>query len=124
MARIIVIDDDAVLRATVVRALETVGHEVRAAEEGEHGLALLAEQPADLLITDIFMPGQDGIVTLVRIRKEFPGLKVIVMSGGGMDGRLDFLEDARVLGALATLRKPFGPADVRRVVKEVLEGAP
>ena len=121
MARIIVIDDDQLLRTTVRRALESEGHEVREADEGEQGLALLAAQPADLLITDIFMPGQDGIVTLVRMRKEFPGLKVIVMSGGGMDGRLDFLEDARMLGAVATLRKPFGPADVRRVVADVLK---
>jgi DNA-binding NtrC family response regulator len=121
MARIIVIDDDASLRLTVRRALEKEGHEVLEAEEGERGLELLAAEPPDILITDVFMPGQDGIVTLVRMRKEFPGIKVIVMSGGGMDGRLDFLEDARMLGAVATLRKPFGLDDVRRVVREVLE---
>ena len=123
MARIIVIDDDASLRLTIRRALEKEGHEVLEADEGARGLALLAEAPADLLITDVFMPGQDGIVTLLQIRKQQPGLKVIVMSGGGLDGRLDLLEDAKVLGAARTLRKPFGVQDIRRVVAEVLKEA-
>jgi DNA-binding NtrC family response regulator len=122
MARIIVIDDDASLRLTVRRALEKEGHEVREADDGERGLALLAESGADLLMTDVFMPGQDGIVTLLQIRKKHPGLKVIVMSGGGFDGRLDLLEDARMLGATRTISKPFSIADVRQIVKDVLAG--
>ncbi|HEY6140321.1 MAG TPA: response regulator [Thermoanaerobaculia bacterium] len=120
MARIIVIDDDASLRLTIRRALEKEGHEVREAPDGASGIALLATTAVDLLITDVFMPGQDGIVTLLQIRKEHPGLKVIVMSGGGLDGRLDLLADAEMLGATRTLRKPFGVQDLRRVVKEVL----
>jgi len=117
-----VIDDDVALRATVRRALESIGHEVREAEDGASGLALLQSQPADLLITDIFMPGQDGILTLLHVRKEQPWLKVIVMSGGGLDGRLDLLEDAKVLGAARALRKPFGTEELRAAVREVLEG--
>ena len=120
MARIVIIDDDAFLRLTMRRALEKEGHEVLEADDGAAGVALLATSPVELLITDVFMPGQDGIVTLLQIRKEHPGLKVIVMSGGGLDGRLDLLEDAKMLGATRTLRKPFGVQDVRRMVKEVL----
>lgn len=123
MARIIVIDDDASLRLTIRRALEKEGHDVREADDGARGLALLAESSADLLITDVFMPGQDGIVTLLKIRKQHPGLKVVVMSGGAFDGRVDLLEDARVLGATRTISKPFNIEDVRRIVAEVLAGA-
>ncbi len=122
MARIIVIDDEAALRRTVGRALETAGHEVREASDGEAGLKLLADQGADLVITDIFMPGQDGIVTVRRIRREFPAVKVIAMSGGDSTGRMDLRSDAVLLGAATSLAKPFEVADLLAAVRRVLEG--
>ncbi len=92
MARIILIDDEDAVRRTVRLAL----------------------------ITDIFMPGQDGIVTVRRIRKEFPGVKVIAVSGGDSTGRLDLRKDAELLGAATSLRKPFSSADLLRAVRDVL----
>src|SRR6266568_4403346 len=80
MARIILIDDEDAVRRTVRLALERAGHQVLEASDGEAGLKLLAQSGADLVITDIFMPGQDGIVTVRRIRKESPGVKVIAVS--------------------------------------------
>ena len=82
MAKIIVIDDNDAARSTMRRVLERVGHEVLEASDGDAGLKLLAETGVTLVITDIFMPGQDGIVTLRRIKKEFPGVRVIAVSGG------------------------------------------
>src|SRR5438034_3960830 len=120
MARIIVIDDNDAVRSTMRRALEPTGHQVLEASDGEAGMKLLAEPGADLVITDIFMPGQDGIVTLRRIRKEFPGVRVIAVSGGDATGRIDLRRDAELLGAARTLRKPFAPADLRRAVQETL----
>ena len=120
MARIIVIDDNDAARSTMRRTLERDGHEVLDASDGVAGLKLLAESGARLVITDIFMPGQDGIVTLRRIKKEFPGVRVIAVSGGDATGRIDLRRDAELLGAAGTLRKPFGPADLRRVVEETL----
>src|SRR5438046_713545 len=67
-----------------------------------------------------FMPGQDGIVTIRRIKKEFPGVRVIAVSGGDATGRIDLREDAELLGAARTLRKPFAPAELRRAVDETL----
>src|SRR5437899_12139333 len=75
MARIIVIDDNDAARSTMRRVLEKAGHQVLEASDGNAGLKLLAETGTALVITDIFMPGQDGIVTLRRIRKEFPGVR-------------------------------------------------
>ena len=80
MARIHVIDDDVQVRPMVCRALEGLGHEVTAHIEGAAGMAVIAADPPDLVITDVFMPGQDGIVTLLRLRKAFPQLRVVVMS--------------------------------------------
>ena len=100
--------------------VEGAGHQLLEADDGEVGMRLLAEHRPDLVITDLFMPGQDGIVTVRRIRKEFPDVKVIVVSGGDSTGRLDLRKDAEVLGAMASLRKPFAAADLLRAIREVL----
>src|SRR5712691_13430957 len=120
MARIIVIDDNDAVRMTMRRALERAGHEVLEASDGEAGLKLLAETGAPLVITDIFMPGQDGIVTIRRIRKESPGVKVIAVSGGDSTGRLDLRKAAELFGAATSLRKPFSSAALLRAVQDVL----
>lgn len=120
MARVILIDDeDAVCKATR-RSLERAGHEVVEASDGEEGLKLLAEKGADLVITDIFMPGQDGILTVRRMRKEFPQVQVIAVSGGDSSGRLDLRKDAEFLGAAASLQKPFPPSDLLETIRQVL----
>ncbi len=124
MARILVIDDDDAVRSTVRRILELLGHEVREADDGAAGLKLLGERDADLVITDIFMPGQDGIVTVGRIRKEFPRVKIIAMSGGDSTGRMDLRHDAVLMGAAASLAKPFTPGDLLETVQRVLEPKP
>lgn len=120
MTRIVLIDDDDAVRRTTRLVLERAGHQVLEANEGEAGLQLLAQDGVDLVITDIFMPGQDGIVTVRRIRKEFPRVKVIAVSGGDSTGRLDLRRDAELLGAATSLKKPFSPAELLRAVQEVL----
>src|SRR5438034_9091861 len=109
MARIIVIDDNDAARVTMRRVLEKAGHQVLEASDGDAGLKLLAEIGVTLVITDIFMPGQDGIVTLRRITKEFPGARVIAVSGGHSTGLIDLPMDAGTLGTARTLRSPSPP---------------
>jgi len=120
MARIIVIDDQEPIRRIVRRALEQEGHEVLDASEGEMGMQLLERHTADVVITDIFMPGQDGILTLRQIRKQFPAVKVIVISGGDSTGLLDLRHDAELLGAVKSLQKPFNAREIMDVVRSVL----
>src|SRR2546427_5810336 len=93
MARILVIDDQEAIRRIVRRSLEQEGHQVMDASDGEMGMQVLARHGADLVITDIFMPGQDGILTLRQVRKQFPGVKVIDISGGDSSGMLDRSEE-------------------------------
>lgn len=121
MARILVIDDQESIRRVVRRALEQQGHQVLDASDGEMGMAILARHAADVVITDIFMPGQDGILTLGQIRKQFPEVKVVVMSGGDSTGTLDLRRDAELLGALKSLQKPFNAKELIEVVRAVLE---
>jgi len=121
MARILVIDDQEPIRRIVRRALEQAGHEVVDASDGGIGMEILARQPADVVISDIFMPGQDGILTLRQIRKQFPDVKVIVMSGGDSTGLLDLRRDAELLGAVKSLQKPFTGREIVELVRSVLE---
>jgi CheY-like chemotaxis protein len=121
MARVLVIDDQEPIRRIVRTALERAGHEVLDAGDGERGLQLLESHTADVVLSDIFMPGMDGIQMLRQIRKQFPAVKVIVMSGGDSTGMLDLRRDAELLGAVRSLSKPFTPHEIVAVIDSVLE---
>src|SRR6267143_5004998 len=121
MARILVIDDQEPIRRVVRRALEQDGHEVFDASDGELGMEILESQSFEVVVTDIFMPGQDGIVTLRQIRKRFPAVKVIVISGGDSTGILDMRQDAELLGAISSLQKPFNAGEIMDLVRGVLK---
>jgi DNA-binding NtrC family response regulator len=120
MARIIVIDDQEPIRRIVRRALENEKHQVFEADDGEAGMKLLHSEPVDVVITDIFMPGWDGIQTLREIRKRYPAVKVIAMSGGDSTGMLDLRKDAELLGAVKSLQKPFTAREIVELVRAVL----
>jgi CheY-like chemotaxis protein len=115
--RLLVADDSADMRESLRLILERAGYEVQLAPDGDRAVELQRARPADVLITDIFMPERDGLETITVFRREFPGTRIIAMSGGGMrsDGRL-YLETAGVAGADATLRKPFDPKTLLQVL--------
>ena len=122
MARILVMDDDYEIRLVLRRMLEAAGHEVEEAVDGEEGLRYYRIKPADLVITDILMPGGDGLSTIREIRREFPDARIIAMSGGDMSADVGFLPRAEELGAVRTVAKPFDLAQMREAVDEVLKG--
>lgn len=110
--RILVIDDEAAVRGTIQRMLESAGHEVIAAENGRDGLDRYRKQDLDVVITDIIMPEKDGIETIREIRAIDPTVAIIAISGEGHTGLPDFLRVAKKLGATATLKKPFRENDL------------
>ena len=120
MARILVIDDDADLREVMQETLQSSGHEVVLAPDGIQGLQLQRDRPADVVITDIFMPGRDGIETIQHLGREFPGVKIIAISGGDRTRTMDLRRDAELLGASRTLRKPFELTELLKAVSELL----
>ena len=105
--KVLVIDDDALVRGALQSALSAHGHEVACAEDGKRGLVIFSEAPPDLLITDIIMPEQEGIETIIQIRKMALDLPIIAISGGGRVRATDVLRMARSFGADAVLEKPF-----------------
>jgi DNA-binding response OmpR family regulator len=121
MARILIIEDDDLLRHMLRQGLEEAGYEVVEARNGEEGLQRYHAAPADLIITDILMPEKEGLETIIELRREVPGVKIIAISGGGQIGNLTFLEVARHLGAQRVLQKPFKLPEMLAAVREVLE---
>jgi DNA-binding NtrC family response regulator len=120
--RIVVVDDKEDICAFMNVALRGAGYEVQTAQEGAQALALLRSRAADLLITDIFMPGQEGFETLSLCKTEFPQTKIIVMSAGHIPGMThDFLATAELLSVGATLRKPFTADQLLDTVGRVLQ---
>ncbi len=122
MARILVVDDEDLVRLTLRQMLEAGGHEVIEAANGKQGVALEAENPVDLVVTDIIMPEQEGIETIVQLRRKNPSLKIIAISGGGRMKNMDFLKIAANVGADATLTKPFSTQELTEVVNRCLAG--
>jgi CheY-like chemotaxis protein len=106
--RIVVVDDHEDICAFMSAALKGAGYEVETVQDGTAAFDLLRSRAADLLITDLFMPGQQGFETITRCKAEFPQTRIMVISAGTVPGmQHDFLGSASVLGVAATLRKPF-----------------
>jgi CheY-like chemotaxis protein len=123
MQKILVIDDNAVVRNTIVQILESEGYCVVSAEDGRRGLTAFRHERPDLVITDIIMPEKEGIETIRDIRGECPNAKIIAISGGGRIGNTDFLRIARQLGASDVIAKPLDPDHFISVVRDRLAGA-
>jgi DNA-binding NtrC family response regulator len=120
MNRILVIDDDAPFRGMLRQVLGREGYEVMEASNGKEGMALFRAEPTDLAISDILMPEQEGLQTIKELRRDFPEVKIIAISGGGHGGTMNFLNAATLLGAQRTLWKPFDLDELRQAVREVL----
>ena len=102
---ILVIDDDPRLRHLLRLALEEAGYDVREAPEGEQGLTIATQEPCSLVIVDLFMPGKEGLETILTLRREVPQIKVIAISGG--NDSADMLDVAHSFGANLVVHKPF-----------------
>ncbi len=107
MARVLVIDDDEMTRTLVIRTLVGEGHEIEEAVDGQEGLRLFGENPHDLVLTDINMPGLDGHDVIEAIRMLHPEVPIIAISGGGAVGKEQLLLKASALGADQIIVKPF-----------------
>jgi DNA-binding response OmpR family regulator len=121
MARILLVDDDDSLRSVLTKALTHAGHQVIQAPDGQQGVDLSRVTQVDLVITDLIMPVQEGVETIVTLRREQPKLPIIAMSGGVTNSQL-YLDIAARIGAQRILAKPFTPAELLQAIDEVLAG--
>ena len=131
MARILIVDDEEDVRIALKQVLERAGYEVSVAASGNEGLEVMKQEGADLVITDVIMPGVDGIATARQIREKYRDTRIIVISGGGRTApepyepdaisTRSYLASASNAGADQTLTKPFDRDELLRVVQDLLD---
>ncbi len=119
--RALVIDDDELVRETIVAILKSANLDVIAACDGDQGLKLFDSDPTDLVITDILMPNKEGIETITELRARDSVVKILAISGGGQVAGQEYLALAETMGADRTLPKPFTPQQVLTIVSELLQ---
>lgn len=123
MTRVLIVDDDAVLRTMYRVMLERVGYEVVEAANGREAVHREQAMPLDVILLDILMPDQDGLETIRILRRIDPQVKIIAMSGGGQTRQMNVLRMAAMLGAQHTLRKPFPLHALREAIRDLMGGA-
>jgi DNA-binding response OmpR family regulator len=118
--RILIIEDNDDLSKLMRLSLAAAGFDVEVARDGVEGLEKQRREPADLVITDIFMPRAEGIETIASLRSDYPSLRILAMSGGYTGLKSDYLELALDVGACQTIHKPFSPDDLVSQVQRLL----
>jgi DNA-binding NtrC family response regulator len=120
MATILIVDDDAEVRTMIVQALKTAGHLVFSAGNGKEAMCHLRAIQPDLIITDLFMPEQEGLETIKQLHDKFAHIAILAISGGSVASTA-MLSVALELGAVNTLEKPFGNQALLAAVEKTLE---
>ena len=107
MTKVLVIDDDHMVRYTLSKILRHAGYEVLTAADGQRGMTAFNSERPEIVVTDLIMPEQEGIETILQMRRARPEVKIIAISGGGRIANTDVLQLARSLGADDIIAKPF-----------------
>ena len=111
-----VVDDDDLVRETIALNLQDMGFETVALGEGGAVAEPIAQRPFAALVVDVLMPGMDGYAVIKQVREVRPNMRIVVISGGGPVEPSKYLHLASLLGAAATLTKPFGREDLRAAI--------
>jgi two-component system, chemotaxis family, chemotaxis protein CheY len=121
--KILVIDDDEMVRRTISRILHLGGHQVVDAEDAKCGMELFFSERPEIVIIDIFMPEQVGTEAIVKMRRLNPRVRIIAISGGGQIGGIDVLSIARSLGADEIIGKPFRARELLGLIGDINHGS-
>lgn len=114
---ILVIEDDEDIRQMICDILEEEGYDTLQAANGLEGISVLKKHPdIGLIVTDLLMPEKEGLETITEIRKDYPMLKILAISGGGICIPESYLNLAKAMGADATLCKPFGSRELLNAI--------
>ncbi len=122
MALIMIVDDDAHIQLALRQIVESAGHRVIEASNGQDAIDLFEEFRPELVITDVFMPHTDGIETIRVIRRMTPAAKIIAISGGCVGSSWNYLDSVVVLGANLALQKPFTCSQLSSAIDRLLDG--
>jgi YesN/AraC family two-component response regulator len=120
MAKILIIDDDPSILMMLKKMLEKAGYTVEVANNGQEGLEKIESCPPDLLVTDIVMPEKEGLELIFYLRKKYPELKIIAISGGGRFSYEGYLTSAKYFGADRVFQKPLDHKEFVQSVSDLL----
>lgn len=120
MPGVMVVEDDQSLREMLREALEKRRYTVITAADGREAIAKFRPSVVDLVITDLLMPEEDGLMVIMKVKELKDSVKVIAISGGGKAGPGSYLLFARKLGADHVFSKPFLPSELVMKVKELI----
>lgn len=119
--RVLIVDDHEDLRVMLKRALEDRGYHAQIAEDGSVAMKTLRCQPFDVVVTDLVMPEKEGIETIMLVRKQYPHIRILAISGGHQTrNAAPYLELAARLGAHDTLEKPFSIDTLDKKIRGIL----
>ena len=121
MARILVAEDEDVVRNVVLRALAAHGHEAVGVSDGAAALERLSHEGFDLLLTDIVMPVMDGIALALKVSRDYPALRILMMTGYAEEKRRAHNLDVLIHDVIS---KPFSVPDLMEAVGEALDSEP
>lgn len=122
MSRILVVDDEPVVRELTVELLRRSGYRPHGVPSARSALELLEQEPFDLVLSDVVMPGMTGVEFLYELRARRHDLAVVLMTGGSQEP--ERTSNAVKLGATSLLYKPFSHEELCRVVESALGAAP
>lgn len=119
---VLIIDDEPEVRKMVCKMLDDEDFEVHAANDGREGMRILRSgRKFDLVISDIVMPRKEGLEVMMEIKRDFPDIKVLAISGGGKVNAQSYLSLATFFGAKTTLKKPFFKSDLLSAIRKSIE---
>jgi len=120
--RVLIIDDDTAIREMIQRMLSDDGFETLTAANGKEGLCIVKSDPGiAIVITDLIMPEKEGIETIREVKRDFPHVKILAISGGNSGNADNYLNMAKMMGADLTLAKPFVKQDIIEAMQRVIQ---
>ncbi len=122
ITRVLVVEDEKLVRRALSKMLRAGGHDVTEVEDGQRALSYLEHHPADVVVTDIIMP-VDGLELIAELRRRFPNVKIIAISGGTRSSGAGALNAAKASGPNRILAKPFRQKALLDLVDELMRPA-
>jgi two-component system response regulator (stage 0 sporulation protein F) len=122
MARILLVEDDNLVRDMLVQMLRRANHEVDSAANGEEATELLKRIHPDIMVTDIIMPKKSGITLISEVKDKHPHMEIIAISGGGRLDPTGYLDLSESLGASVSFEKPVDKSALLMAIDLLLHG--
>lgn len=122
MAKILLVEDDELVRDMLAQVLKKAGHEVESADNGEQATELLQNIEPDIMVTDIIMPKKSGITLISEVKNKHPKMEIIAISGGGRLDPTGYLDLSESLGAAVSFEKPVDKAALLMAIDLLLQG--